>query len=115
MTRWQPTRRARTRPWFSEPGPTCTCCASADRMSAIDRHRLAALIQRERVAYALAHPASKALNQSATHLLGRVPMTWMAKWSGGFPLYLDQARGNRVVDADGHAYVDFALGDTGAM
>ena len=36
-------------------------------------------------------------------------------WSGGFPLYLDRARGNRVVDVDGHEYVDFAMGDTGAM
>ena len=36
-------------------------------------------------------------------------------WSGGFPLYLDRASGNRVTDVDGHTYVDFALGDTGAM
>ena len=36
-------------------------------------------------------------------------------WSGGFPLYLDRARGNRVTDVDGHEYVDFAMGDTGAM
>ena len=42
-------------------------------------------------------------------------MTWMNKWSGGFPLYLDHARGNRISDVDGHTYVDFALGDTGAM
>ena len=42
-------------------------------------------------------------------------MTWMNKWSGGFPLYLDHARGNRISDVDGHSYVDFALGDTGAM
>ncbi len=42
-------------------------------------------------------------------------MTWMNKWSGGFPLYLDHARGNRITDVDGHTYVDFALGDTGAM
>jgi glutamate-1-semialdehyde 2,1-aminomutase len=39
----------------------------------------------------------------------------MNMWSGGFPLYLDRARGNRVVDVDGHEYVDFAMGDTGAM
>jgi glutamate-1-semialdehyde 2,1-aminomutase len=84
-------------------------------MHAIDRQRLTSLIRRERVAYAAAHPASSALHSDATHLLGRVPMTWMAKWSGGFPLYLDRARGNRVVDVDGHEYVDFALGDTGAM
>ena len=36
-------------------------------------------------------------------------------WTGGFPLYLDHARGNRITDVDGHTYVDFALGDTGAM
>ena len=42
-------------------------------------------------------------------------MTWMNKWSGGFPLYLDHARGNRITDVDGHTYVDFALGDTAAM
>ena len=42
-------------------------------------------------------------------------MTWMTKWSGGFPLYLDVAHGNRISDIDGHTYVDFALGDTGAM
>jgi glutamate-1-semialdehyde 2,1-aminomutase len=42
-------------------------------------------------------------------------MTWMAKWSGGFPLYLERALGNRIVDVDGHEYVDYSLGDTGAM
>ena len=42
-------------------------------------------------------------------------MTWMNKWTGGFPLYLDRAAGNRVTDVDGHTYVDFALGDTAAM
>ena len=42
-------------------------------------------------------------------------MTWMAKWAGGFPIFLDRAVGSRVTDVDGHTYVDFALGDTGAM
>jgi glutamate-1-semialdehyde 2,1-aminomutase len=42
-------------------------------------------------------------------------MTWMNKWSGGYPLYLSGAHGNRITDLDGHEYVDFALGDTGAM
>ena len=36
-------------------------------------------------------------------------------WSGGFPLYRDQAQGNRITDVDGHTYIDFALGDTGAI
>jgi glutamate-1-semialdehyde 2,1-aminomutase len=81
----------------------------------IDRARLTALIERERAEYVGAHPRAAELFASAGHLFGRVPMTWMGKWSGGFPLYLDRAKGNRITDVDGHEYVDFALGDTGAM
>ncbi|HXC76359.1 MAG TPA: transaminase [Candidatus Acidoferrum sp.] len=84
-------------------------------MSVIERARLGSLIARERASYAALHPKSAALFQAADHLFGHVPMTWMAKWSGGFPLYLEHAFGNRIVDVDGHEYVDFALGDTGAM
>lgn len=82
---------------------------------AIDRTRLAALRERERERYAAARPRSQELFGSAEHLFGRVPMTWMAMWSGGFPVYFDRAWDNRVVDVDGHEYVDFALGDTAAM
>ena len=81
----------------------------------IDRARSAELVRRERERYAAAHPTSARLFGEADHLFGRVPMTWMAMWSGGFPLYLDTARGNRITDVDGNTYVDFALGDTGAM
>ena len=84
-------------------------------MTQISRDRLHYLVDRERAAYVAAHPRSQQLFDGADHLFGRVPMTWMAMWSGGFPLYLDRARGNRIVDVDGHEYVDFALGDTGAM
>jgi glutamate-1-semialdehyde 2,1-aminomutase len=84
-------------------------------MSPIDRSRLASLIERERSTYTSDHPTSAKLFGEADHLFGRVPMTWMAMWSGGFPLYLDRASGNRVTDVDGREYVDFALGDTGAM
>ncbi len=85
-------------------------------MTTIDRPRLARLIQRERASYLERHPRSHAAFRAALpHLLGGVPMTWMGKWSGGFPLHLERASGNRVVDLDGLSYVDFALGDTGAM
>jgi glutamate-1-semialdehyde 2,1-aminomutase len=83
--------------------------------STIDRARLGQCIRAERARYREANPGSQSRFASADHLFGRVPMTWMARWSGGFPLYLDQARGNQVVDVDGHTYIDFALGDTGAM
>ena len=83
--------------------------------SGVDRARLATAIGVERERYQRTHPRSRALFEAADHLFGRVPMTWMAKWSGGFPIYLDSASGNRITDVDGNTYVDFALGDTGAM
>jgi glutamate-1-semialdehyde 2,1-aminomutase len=84
-------------------------------MAPLDRTRLASLLAAEQAAYREHHPRSRALFEEAGNLFGRVPMTWMNMWSGGFPLYLDQAQGNRITDVDGHTYIDFALGDTGAM
>jgi glutamate-1-semialdehyde 2,1-aminomutase len=42
-------------------------------------------------------------------------MPWMMRWAGSFPLFVDRARGARFVDVDGLEYVDFCLGDSGAM
>jgi glutamate-1-semialdehyde 2,1-aminomutase len=42
-------------------------------------------------------------------------MPWMTRWPGGFPVFVDHASGARFVDVDGHEYVDFCMGDTGAM
>jgi glutamate-1-semialdehyde 2,1-aminomutase len=81
----------------------------------IDREHLAALVERERTAYERRLPRSRAAHDAAGSLLGRVPMTWMAKTAGPFPAYLAEARGARVRDIDGHEYADFCLGDTGAM
>ena len=84
-------------------------------MTEIDRVRLQSALEEERGAYALRSPRSRELYEQADHLFGRVPMTWMNKWAGGYPLYLATAHGNRITDVDGNEYVDFALGDTGAM
>lgn len=81
----------------------------------IDRTRLAALAERERAVFAERNPRSQAAYARAEHLFGSVPMTWMNKKAGGFPIYLDRALGNRIWDIDGHEYIDFALGDTGSM
>jgi glutamate-1-semialdehyde 2,1-aminomutase len=78
--------------------------------------QLAALIAREREAFQRSHPRSHELHsQARDSLLGGVPMSWMAMWVGGFPLYLERAHGSTIVDVDGHEYADFCLGDTGAM
>src|SRR5580693_3757974 len=85
-------------------------------LASIDRDRLSALIDRERASYRASFPASRqAFAAAGIHLLGGVPMTWMRMWSGGFPLYYATASGARLTDIDGHEFIDFCLGDTGAM
>lgn len=82
---------------------------------AIDRARLGELLASERVLFRERTTRSAALADAAGELFGGVPMTWMAKTAAPYPLYLAEARGNRLVDVDGNGYVDFCLGDTGAM
>lgn len=81
----------------------------------LNRSKLKSLIEKERELYVSTHQKSLAAFKNADNLFGRVPMTWMSKWSGGFPIYLQSAHGNRITDIDGNEYIDFALGDTGAM
>jgi glutamate-1-semialdehyde 2,1-aminomutase len=82
----------------------------------VDRSRLASLRADEDQRFVDAHPRSQALSrQAGESLLAGVPMPWMTRWAGAFPLFLDHARGSRLVDADGIEYVDLCLGDTGAM
>ena len=81
----------------------------------INRAVMNTLFEREQAEFARTHPKSQAAYAKAEHLFGSVPMTWMNKKAGGFPIYLDRAHGNRVWDIDGNEYIDFALGDTGAM
>jgi glutamate-1-semialdehyde 2,1-aminomutase len=84
--------------------------------SAVDRSALQRLLDGERERFRETHPrSSAAYREGGRHLFGGVPMTWMNMAAGRFPLYLERARGARVTDIDGHEYIDFALGDTGAM
>ncbi len=83
---------------------------------AIDPARVSELTAREREAFARDRPRSKALHDEAGgSLLGGVPMNWMNRWPGPFPVFVAEASGATIVDVDGHSYVDFCLGDTGAM
>jgi glutamate-1-semialdehyde 2,1-aminomutase len=70
----------------------------------------------ETAAFEGANPRSRELFERAkSSLLDGVPMNWMVKWAGPYPLFVDEASGARFRDVDGHEYVDFCLGDTGAM
>jgi len=83
---------------------------------AIDRRRLADLRAEEERRFTETHPRSAALaEQGRGRLLAGVPMPWMTRWPGSFPIFVDTAREARLVDVDGQEYVDLCLGDTGAM
>jgi glutamate-1-semialdehyde 2,1-aminomutase len=85
-------------------------------MRGIDRSKLAQLNARETQCFISDHPQSAALyRQAQGSLLGGVPMNWMKKWAGPFPVFVKSAQGAHFTDVDGHEYIDLCLGDTGAM
>jgi glutamate-1-semialdehyde 2,1-aminomutase len=74
------------------------------------------LLEDELARFDAEHPRSRELAERArASLLAGVPMHWMVRWPGRFPVFAVEARGARFRDADGLEYVDFCLGDTGAM
>ena len=80
------------------------------------RERLAELFQREQRRFQETHQASSLAHSSGRDsMLAGVPMIWMAKWPGGFPVYVKSASGARFIDLDDNEYTDFCLGDTGSM
>ena len=81
-----------------------------------ERERLTELMAAEERRFVELHPRSAELAESGRrHLLAGVPMPWMTRWPGAFPVHVADASGARFVDVDGIEYVDFCLGDTGAM
>ena len=75
-----------------------------------------AMLAREEALFTQRSPMSKRLSEEAApYWLKGVPMHWMVDWGTPFPLFVTSARGVDVTDADGNSYVDFCLGDTGAM
>jgi len=85
-------------------------------VSGINRTLLSQRHQSERDLFERLHPRSAELAVGAKeNLVSGVPMPWMTRLPGSFPLFLDEARGGHFTDVDGLEYVDFCLGDTGAM
>jgi glutamate-1-semialdehyde 2,1-aminomutase len=82
----------------------------------VDLRRAGELLEQEQVRFEASHPSSKALYARGLEcFLYGAPLHWMQQWPGSYPIYVAEARGAHLVDVDGHEYVDFALGDTGAM
>jgi glutamate-1-semialdehyde 2,1-aminomutase len=82
----------------------------------VDPRRVAELTAAENELFASTHPRSRELFDRARAVMpGGVPMSWMVKWPGEFPVFVAEASGAHFRDVDGHDYVDLCLGDTGAM
>ena len=85
-------------------------------MVEINRAKVQAVIEREGREFSKTHPRSRRMFERARQsMIGGVPMNWMVEWPGAFPIFAKWAKGAKIVDVDGHRYVDFCLGDTGAM
>jgi len=89
---------------------------SAVQPGTIERKRIHDLLAEEERRFVDLRPASAArAERAAVHLLDGVPMPWMTRLPGAFPIFFDTASGASFTDVDGRRYVDFCLGDTGAM
>ena len=82
----------------------------------LDRGRIKELMACETKRFEREHPRSKRLFERAKKsLLAGVPMNWMVRWAGTYPIFAKEAHGAFILDVDGHKYLDLCLGDTGSM
>jgi glutamate-1-semialdehyde 2,1-aminomutase len=82
----------------------------------IDRAHLKKLHAKEEARFLARTPKSGERFASAKKVMpGGVPMSWMTKWPGKYPLFVASAKGAHFIDVDGNEYIDLCLGDTGSM
>lgn len=90
---------------------TVVTTAFAQKSAKIDE-----LVDIEQARFAVARPKSRSFwAEGRKNYLYGGPSHWMRRWAGGFPIYVDHARGAELTDIDGNTYTDFCLGDTGGM
>jgi glutamate-1-semialdehyde 2,1-aminomutase len=82
----------------------------------VSEKSISALLEREKTLYIQSNSRSKALSETTSrNWLRGVPMHWMVDWGLPFPLFIQAAQGAKLTSVDNFDYVDFCLGDTGAM
>ena len=60
----------------------------------IDRMKLATLRKIEDERFIISHPKSSELFEKAKESMpGGVPMSWMSKWPGPYPIFVEEAKG----------------------
>src|SRR5581483_4068542 len=96
--------------------PFSLSLSTVHSLQIMDRTKLKVLLEREEQLFYKNHPKSFELYKRARKSLhGGVPMLWMIRWAGSFPVFVKEAKDARFTDVDGNSYIDFCLGDTGAM
>jgi glutamate-1-semialdehyde 2,1-aminomutase len=94
------------------PGPM----TQPEGPTGIDLQGIERAFREEEALFEATHAISRQLYERGLRcFLYGAPMHWMQQWPGTYPLYVESASGAHLTDVDGHTYVDFALGDTGAM
>lgn len=82
----------------------------------IDRGHLKKLNANEEERFLARTPKSRERFEAAKKVMpGGVPMSWMTKWPGKYPLFVSTAKGAHFTDVDGNEFIDLCLGDTGSM
>lgn len=82
----------------------------------IKPERIAQLMKIEEERFLSTHQKSGEAFEAAKKVMHEgVPMSWMAKWPGAYPVFVAEAKGAKFTDIDGNSYIDFCLGDTGSM
>ncbi|MGH7074311.1 MAG: transaminase [Stellaceae bacterium] len=100
----------------SETPPAMPNQSKTDAVSRVDHDHVGRMFAGERARFDASHGKSKDLfARGKESFLYGTPSHWMRRWSGGFPIYVAEASGTRLVDVDGNVYTDFCLGDTGGM
>jgi glutamate-1-semialdehyde 2,1-aminomutase len=85
-------------------------------METVNRRVVKELMAKEERLFVKNHQKSKKLFAKAKKsLLAGVPMNWMVRWAGPYPIFSKEARGTFITDVDGNKYLDLCLGDTGSM
>lgn len=82
----------------------------------INREKLQAQYEKENEIFEKTHKKSGELFREAHNSMVKgVPMSWMERWAGRYPIFVKEAKGSHFQDVDGNHYIDFCLGDTGSM
>src|SRR5260370_27261966 len=82
-------RRARSR-----EEPDRSIMPIPEKTTPINRKKLRELSYREEHRFMIDHPRSGVMSKAAQDsLLGGVPMNWMKKWAGAFPIFVTRAKG----------------------